>query len=989
MMTSRLAGGTAMDTCLPSPEVCRHIGLLEGINDVQDVLDVCASILAAWQIHGSLRWHNGDTGPERRAGAEPLLQTPDGGRSLLLTPALGQTLDTSTRSCLHWLGRYVERKLDQAGELAHLRQANQQLQSSERLQKALYAIAGLSNSRRSLAELMGEMHRIIARLIYAENIYFVVCDPEHQRVRYAYYVDVLDPVLPDPEEWVDLAAIEGSLTWHLLRGGSPMMGTIEEIQAQISSPLRPIGTVCTHWLGVPLLREGVVVGGLALQSYDEDVHFDTSDLELAVYVAQHLQPVLERHQTQAELERRVIERTAALQEANAILRQQVLQRQRGEQLQAALFRIAELANLADSLENIYPAIHRVIGGLLYARNFYIALLDKQEQIINFPYAADEYATYYPARPQGHGLTEYVLRCGKAQLFSRAQIEAMQQDGEIVYEGAIPLYWLGVPLASEHGVIGMLAVKSYRPEHSYDARDQDLLTFVSYHIVNALQRKDSTDSLRRAYANLEQRVTERTHALAMANRDLRLQIVERERIEQRLKHEALHDSLTGLPNRAFMLQRLEQALHNYRQDHDKLFAVLFVDLDRFKVINDSVGHLVGDDLLLQAGGRLRSGLKASDVVARLGGDEFAVLVEDIGSQRIAVDIAERLIASLRIPFHLDGKEIFTSASIGIALPTPHYTRPEELLRDADTAMYRAKHEGKQRAAVFDERLRQEALSLLDLENDLRRALARNEFVPFYQPLVNLENGRIVGYEALLRWRHPERGLLLPRDFLQVAGENGTAEPIDWQIFEKVFADAAVLTRGGRYVSINVSASHFLSPDLDKVLLALIAQYGIDTRSLRIEVTEDTLLENPPQVKQILDSLRSHGIVIALDDFGTGYSSLSYLQRYPISTLKIDGSFVAELTDNGDTQNLSIIQAILAMAGTLHMDVVAECIESEEQHRILQQLGCGYGQGFLFSKAQPLEHWQAMDAEAEADPAIQGIDEEPLPPGDEPSTDTPPA
>ncbi|WP_460593029.1 bifunctional diguanylate cyclase/phosphodiesterase [Frateuria aurantia] len=963
-MTSRLAGPASADHCQPSAEVRRHIDILENVADIHALLDICRRVLALWQIEGELEWQRDAQQISGSAGAIRLVQVPDGS-SLQLLRGGRPPLDEASLANLHWLGSHLERRLATLAELERLRQANRQLQDSERLLKAVYAIAELSNDHLSLPELMRGMHAIIGRLIYAENIYFVVSDSERQRVRYAYYVDALDPAFPDPDEWVELAEIEDSITWHLLTGGRPLLGTIGEIESQITGRLRPIGAVCTHLLAVPLLRDGSVVGGLVVQSYKDDVHFNAADRKLLVYVAQHMQTVLERHQSQEDLERRVIERTTALQEANTILRQQVLQRQRGEQLQAALFRIAELANLSDSLENIYPAIHRVIGGLLYARNFYIALLDKQEQILNFPYAVDEYATYRPARPHAHGLTEYVLKCGKAQLFSRAQIEQMQKSGEIVHEGALPLYWLGVPLASEHGAIGVLAVKSYRPEYSYEARDQDLLTFVSYHIVNALQRKDSTDSLRRAYANLEQRVTERTHALAMANRDLRLQIVERERIEQRLKHEALHDSLTGLPNRAFMLQRLEQALYRYRQNHDNLFAVLFVDLDRFKVINDSVGHLVGDDLLLQAGGRLRSGLKASDVVARLGGDEFAVLVEGIGGQRIAVDIAERLIASLRVPFHLDGKEIFTSASIGIALPTPHYTRPEELLRDADAAMYRAKNEGKQRAAVFDERLRQEALSLLDLENDLRRALARNEFVPFYQPLVDLETREIVGYEALLRWRHPERGLLPPKDFLEVACENGTAEPIDWQIFEKVFVDAAELTRDGRYVSINVSASHFLSPDLDRMLLALIAQHQIDTRSLRLEVTEGTLLENPPQVKQILDSLRSHGVVIALDDFGTGYSSLSYLQRYPISTLKIDGAFVAELSDTGNEQNLSIIQAILAMARTLHMDVVAECIETEEQFRILRQLGCRYGQGFLFSKAQPLEHWQTTGSEAETD------------------------
>ncbi len=365
-----------------------------------------------------------------------------------------------------------------------------------------------------------------------------------------------------------------------------------------------------------------------MQSYREDTHYTQHDRELLSYVAKHVQTALERREAHEELERRVSSRTAALREANRVLRQQVLQRQRGERLQAALFRIAELANASESLDNFYAAVHRVIGGLLYARNFYIALLDEEQKTLSFPYSVDEFDTIRLPRAHGRGVTEYVLRHAKPLLADPEEFERLSRLGEITHRGSRSVCWLGVPLVWGDRAMGVLAVQSYSPEHTYDVRDQELLTFVSYHMANALQRKHTTESLKQAYASLERRVTERTRALALANRDLREQIAERERVERRLKYETLHDSLTGLPNRTLLLQRMEQALQRYHGDTQELFAVLFIDLDRFKVINDSVGHLVGDDLLFQVGGRIRACLKTRDVVARLGGDEFAVLAEGI-------------------------------------------------------------------------------------------------------------------------------------------------------------------------------------------------------------------------------------------------------------------------------------------------------------------------------------------------------------------------
>jgi predicted signal transduction protein with EAL and GGDEF domain len=342
-----------------------------------------------------------------------------------------------------------------------------------------------------------------------------------------------------------------------------------------------------------------------------------------------------------------------------------------------------------------------------------------------------------------------------------------------------------------------------------------------------------------------------------------------------------------------------------------------------------------------------------MVARLGGDEFAILLENIRGLEDACHVAQRVIRSLSEPMRIVGKELFTSASIGIAISHERYGSAEELLRDADVAMYRAKARGRHRFEIFDERLHQEALRLLDLEGDLRRAILRSEFEPHFQSIVTLEDQRVVGCEALLRWRHPERGLLMPADFLSVAEESGSAEQIDWQMFEKTCREIPRLTAGGGYVTLNVSARHFRAPDLAGQLLTMMAAYGVDPQAVRIEVTEGALLENPDQVRETLFALRQAGVLAALDDFGTGYSSLSYLHRFPLHALKIDRSFVADLEAGRAGGSAAVVRAVLALAATLGMEVVAEGIETSDQRACLLELGCRIGQGFLFAHPRPAD------------------------------------
>ena len=648
------------------------------------------------------------------------------------------------------------------------------------------------------------------------------------------------------------------------------------------------------------------------------------------------------------------DRTRALEQANRVLKQEVLERQRGERLQAALFRIAELAGSSSGLEAFYRSVHEVIGGLLYARNFYIALISSDQKHLEFPYSVDEFDPKRATRQRGHGLTEYVLRTGKALLADSDTTLRLQSSGQVVPSGTTSICWLGVPLMIGDETIGVLAVQSYSAEHRYDHRDQDLLTFVSYHIGNALERKRNAESLKRANTELEKRVHDRTQALAEANRDLRQQILKSERIEQRLKYQTMHDSLTGLPNRSMLLRRMGAALEMYAQDHSRKFAVLFLDLDRFKVINDSVGHMVGDDLLFQAGGRIRTCLKGHDVVARLGGDEFGVLLENVRDADEASQVANRIINELNRPFRLGIKELYTTSSIGIAMAAPHYRRAEELLRDADTAMYRAKAEGRQRHALFDEQMRKEATDLQEIENDLRRAMTRNEFEPYFQPIVKLDDGSTIGYEALLRWNHPTHGVLSPEQFLHVAEDSGSDEQIDWLMFDLVLDLTPDLARNGRFVAINLSARHFRSARLESRILTLLKRHNVVPEQIRIEVTERVLLDNPQQVRDTLKRLRSRGLGVALDDFGTGYSSLSYLHQFPLNSLKIDRSFVANLKED-DKGSTPVVRAIKTLADSQDMQVIAEGIESEQQKAILRKLGCEFGQGFLYSRPLPAANW----------------------------------
>jgi diguanylate cyclase (GGDEF)-like protein/PAS domain S-box-containing protein len=419
-----------------------------------------------------------------------------------------------------------------------------------------------------------------------------------------------------------------------------------------------------------------------------------------------------------------------------------------------------------------------------------------------------------------------------------------------------------------------------------------------------------------------------------------------------------DALTGLPNRILFLDRLERAIDRRRRHPESLYAVLFLDLDRFKVVNDSLGHMIGDLLLVAIARRLQQSLRSADrrgqpandhTIARLGGDEFTVLLEDISQMGDAMRVANRLQKTLAQPFTLDGHEVFTSASIGIAVGTREYENAQAVLRDADTALYRAKASGKARFEVFDSAMRDEAVARMRLDTDLRRATEREDFQLYYQPIVSLQQGEIRGFEALIRWPHGDRGLVQPSDFIPVAEETGLILPIGWWALREACQQVAVWQKAFPVdppltMAVNLSGKQFLQMDLVRHITHIVADTGIPPSSLKLEITESTIIEDTEAVIELLLQLKALGITIAIDDFGTGYSSLSYLHRLPIDALKIDRSFVNAMTTEGS----EIVRAIVGLAHNLGLDVIAEGVESAAQLQQLRALGCEYGQGYLFSR-----------------------------------------
>ncbi len=438
----------------------------------------------------------------------------------------------------------------------------------------------------------------------------------------------------------------------------------------------------------------------------------------------------------------------------------------------------------------------------------------------------------------------------------------------------------------------------------------------------------------------------------------LDITDRKRAEELVLHHAYHDSLTDLPNRSYLLDRLADCVERVNKEQGYEFAVLYMDLDRFNLVNESLGHDIGDKLIVELAKRLKTLLREQDIIVRIGGDEFVIVLNGYDDFREVTDLAVRMLSLVRQPFVLNDQELASTSSIGIALSSLGYSRGEDLLRDADTALHRAKQRGKARYEVFDTEMHHKATNLLALVTDMRQALRREEFLLHYQPFVDLRTGGVYGFEALVRWKHPTRGMVSPGEFIPEAEESGLIIPIGQWVLHEACATMGKLFRKSnswRMLSVNLSGKQFAHEDIYEHVRAVLDATGFDPRCLKLEITESAVMEDAAAAIEMLQRLKTLDVKISIDDFGTGYSSLSYLHRFPVDSLKIDRSFVSSMGQAGE--NTEIVRTIVDLAHSLELQVIAEGVETEDQLRMLKTMGCEYAQGYFFSR--PVDHGMLVE------------------------------
>jgi diguanylate cyclase (GGDEF)-like protein len=474
------------------------------------------------------------------------------------------------------------------------------------------------------------------------------------------------------------------------------------------------------------------------------------------------------------------------------------------------------------------------------------------------------------------------------------------------------------------------------------------------VIEYIDNTQLNQKLQKAYKSLKTQQIE----LSQTNIELQQEICERRQMEGRLAYDALHDWLTGLPNRVLFLDRLGQALEYSQRHSDFHFSVLFLDLDQFKVINDSMGHNAGDLMLIAVGKRLTTCIRASDTVARLGGDEFVFLLENIQDESSLQPVTNRIMEELVIPYKLQDKTAFITASIGVVLNITGYSSTDDVLRDADIAMYRAKEMGKACTAIFETSMRSRAISRLEMENDLHKALENEEFVLYYQPIIGLGRNNLVGFEALIRWKHPDRGIILPLDFIGIAEESGLILPIGKWVLQKACWQSKnwqdrIPSGQKLFVNVNISGKQFAQPEFVEQIEQVLIETGLSPTNLKLEITESVLINNYATANAIFHKLANLGIQFEIDDFGTGYSSIGYLRHFPIHTIKIDKTFIRDM--NAGTRGIDLIQTMISMANNLGMETIAEGVESEDQLQKLLEMKCNYGQGYYLSL--PLESDEA--------------------------------
>ncbi len=837
----------------------------------------------------------------------------------------------------------------------------------QKTQEALIRISESASASEDLNSLLVSFHRIIGELMSANNFYIALYDPAQEQISFPYYVDEYDPP-PDPQP------LGRGLTEYVLRNGSPLLVSPEGFEQLLAmGEVESIGAPSIDWLGVPLIARQKTIGVMTVQSYTPGVRYTADDMRFLTYVAPHVANAILIKQSEI-----------ALRKQHALVKS-IFDRSPNSIIVTDLHGTYIDCNQADleqmGVESKKELIGRSVFDFIVDEDLPKARKDL-EQIINTGKIVN--SEYRVNTPDGRRLIlqlsasaiydenrrpQYIVGIFNdvtQQRLSEQALKISEERYKLASEGANDGIWDWDLLSNRvyysprwYKLIG------YSPSEISDSPDEWLNRIHPEDLPMVKSTMEAHLSGLINHFEAEYRMLHRDGsyrwmlARGMAVRNElgaphriagSLTDITRNKLnEDQLVHQALYDRLTGLPNRILFMERLDQVIKRLKRHDQSTFAIFLLDLDRFKILNDSLGHRIGDQLIIEIGRRLDNCLREEDTVARLGGDEFAVLLTDIRDPYEVIQIANRLQREITQPVTIEGQQVFTSCSIGIALSTPEIENPEAMMRDADTAMYEAKAKGGNNYMIFDKLMHARAVNLLNLETDLRQALDRREFSISYQPIFDSFTQRVVNAEALVRWNHPQHGLILPTQFIDLAEETGLIVPIgEWVLRESCNQLNKWHAAGYKSlkISVNFSARQFQQADLSSMVRDALVQTDLDPASLYIEITESRSFSQLEKFETMLWELRGLGVKISIDDFGTGYSSLSTIQRLPVNTIKIGQDFIAHLGNH--KENDLIVQSMIEMAHRLGLSVIAEGVETEAQLNHLRKYRCDMVQGFWFSK-----------------------------------------
>ncbi|MEO3683208.1 diguanylate cyclase [Shewanella vesiculosa] len=841
--------------------------------------------------------------------------------------------------------------------VARLRRLAKKYKRSEIIQNALLGISNIATQVTSLDDFYQRVHLHLQQLIPAENFFIASQDAKTGLTSLPFFADQQDshPTELYPDQEIS-ALLNSGLTGYVLRNGEPLLCDDNKFNELIASgDIKSLGSPSHQWLGVPIKTKDVVSGVLVVQSYNEANTYGELELELMGFICHHISGVMERLEHHQQLEQAIVERTKELSQAYEKVKQEVTERVKAEKLQKTLFEIADLSASNVLQQDFYLRLHAIISQLIPANNCFISLIDKNN-MLSFPFYVSQMTAEYPAsRPMQDGLTEYILQHKLPRLFSAKDISTMVSLGEI-YAKSPELnktdrmhQWIGIPLIINGEVAGALTIYSLDDAHIYQLKDLELLTFVSQHMANAIERKLAAESLKNSHELLEDKVVQRTMALAELNNNLQKEINQRRKMEDQLLYDAQHDGLTGLPNRSYLMERLSQALKHLRRHGLDQFALLFIDLDRFKVINDSFGHLEGDRFLIETSQRIKSCIRDNDTLARMGGDEFVILLDSINATEDAVEVCERILQILSMPYQLAKQEFISGASIGVAFSGRNkLVTSESLLRDADAAMYQAKANGKGCFVIFDNKLSAKSKLQHDLEIEFKQALEQQGFKIHYIEVVDFNTGEIIAIEPQVEWHHLKQGIIDHSKMKRLAAQYQLTLNLDAYMFGHLNEHfQSIKQRYGTNIDLHLSISsqHIKNKFVLRNLKNTIKGSNIDLRKLILFFNEQALMQDTENHINGFELISQLDVQIGIDGYGTGYSSLSCLSFLPIKALKLDEDISKHLLND---KQLQLVKAYQLTAQTLNFDMYATTIDTQQQVRQFLELGYMRGQGRAISK-----------------------------------------